>query len=72
MGALADILLAGASPIVAFALIVLFVGEGVIAEYVRRRFNRMEDRMDERLNRLEDALIEDALMTDGGLEDREE
>lgn len=62
MGALADILLHGSSPIVAFALIVLFVGEGVIADYVRRRFNRMENRIDDRLGRVEDALI----ATDGG------
>lgn len=62
MGALADILLEGADPIVALALIVLFIGEGLIGDYVRRRMNRLEERIDSRLERVEDALIS----ADGG------
>lgn len=68
MGALADILLAGANPIVALALICLAIGEGFLLDYTRRRFDRwedntqqrfqaMEDRIDDRLSRVEDALI---------------
>ena len=62
MAVFADILLAGASPIVALTLVVLAVADGLAYAYVRRRFNRMERRFDDRLVRIEDALI----ATDGG------
>lgn len=64
MSEFSDLLLSEASPIVALCLVVLGVADTLLVGYVRRRFNRMEERLDGRLARLEDALI----ATDGGIE----
>lgn len=67
MGAIADILLSSTSAVVALCLVVLATADAVMVEYTRRRFNRVEDRLDDRLGRVEDALI----ASDGGDPERD-